>query len=82
MVMEVRLHGMQEEIRVGDTVDTHLGVGVVTRIAGPVRERDQAMLEIEMGRKWLNVDQVRAIIRHKETHPSRQEPEPHWDEHD
>ena len=80
--MEVRLHGMQEEIKVGDTVETALGVGVVTRIVAPVRERDQAMLEIEMGRKWMNVDQVRAVVRHKATYPEREAPEPHWDEHE
>ena len=80
--MVVEMHGMQEEIKLGDIVETVIGVGVVTRISNPVRERDQAMLEIDLGHKWLNIDQVRAIVRHKEQHPTRDEPEPHWDEHE
>lgn len=80
--MVVTLHGMLEEIRVGDVVETTMGVGVVKRISDPVRDRDQAMLEIDLGHKWLNVDQVRSILRHEEQHPTREEPEPHWDEHE
>ena len=40
------------------------------------------MLEIDLGHKWLNIDQVRAIVRHREQHATRDEPEPHWDEHE
>jgi hypothetical protein len=80
--MATKLHGIQEEIKVGDVVETVMGVGVVTRISNPVRERDEAIFEIDLGHKWLHVDQVRSIVRHKEQHPTREEPEPHWDEHE
>jgi hypothetical protein len=80
--MNMQLHGIPEEVRVGDQVETELGVGLVTRITSPVRERDQAKLEIDLGRKWLNVDQVRSIVRHPSEPHLRAEPEMHWDEHE
>lgn len=80
--MSIRLHGMQDEIRVGDTVETNIGVGEVVRIADPVRDIDHAMLEIDLGKKWLNVEDVRSIVHKAEHHPSREEPEPGWDEHE
>jgi hypothetical protein len=75
--MGVELHGIPHEIREGDIVETAVGVGVVTRISGPVEEGRRAMLEIDLGRKWLNIDEVRAILRHQ-----GEEPEPGWDEHE
>jgi len=80
--MDVRLHGIPEEIRVGDMVETEVGVGVVTRVSEPVREHDKAKLEIELGHKWLNVDQVRSIVHHMPAFPARTEPDMHWDEHE
>ncbi len=80
--MEARLHGIQEEIKVGDTVETSMGVGEVVRIVDPVREVDQAMLEVDLGNKWMNVDKVRSIVRRAETYPKLEEPAPGWDEHE
>lgn len=80
--MNPRLHGIPEEICEGDVVETALGVGVVTRIAKPVRDRDQAKLEIDLGRKWLNVDQVQSIVRPHAEYALRAEPDMHWDEHE
>ena len=77
--MAAGLRSIQEEIRVGDVVQTVMGVGVITRISNPAREGDYPMLEVDLGQKWLNIDQVRSILRHK-----GDQPEPHlqWDEHD
>ncbi len=80
--MDAALHGLPEEVKVGDTVETALGVGVVVRVSPPVRQSDQAMLQIDLGKKWLNVGPVRSIVRHPELHHLRQEPEAGWDEHE
>ncbi|GAB4256226.1 MAG: hypothetical protein Kow00129_16840 [Thermoleophilia bacterium] len=80
--MSVRLHGIQDEIKIGDIVETTMGVGEVIRISEPVREIDQAMLEIDLGKKWLNVDQVRSIVKKSPRYPTREEPEADWDEHE
>ena len=80
--MNPRLHGIPEEIKVGDVVETPQGVGVVTRISKPVRDRDQAKLEVDLGHKWLNVDQVSSILRPHMEYALREGPEMHWDEHD
>ncbi len=80
--MNPKLHGIPEEIRVGDKVETALGVGRVTRISKPVRDRDQAKLEVDLGHKWLNVEDVRSIVRHGEEGVRRREPDMHWDEHE
>lgn len=61
--MDAELHGIPEEIRVGDIVETAAGVGVVTRISRPVEDDRRAMLEIDLGRKWLNVGEVRTPPR-------------------
>jgi hypothetical protein len=77
VVMATELHGIPEEITVGDVVETVIGVGVVTRVSKPVQVDHRAMLEIDLGRKWLSVDRVRSILRHK-----GEEPGPGWDEHE
>jgi hypothetical protein len=80
--MSTELHGLPEEIRVGDAVETSLGLGTVTAISKLARRDVQPMVQIDLGRKWLNVDQVRSIIRHPQEGGRRSGPEFHWDEHD
>ncbi len=80
--MGVRLQGIPEEIQVGDIIETELGVGVVTHITPPVRTRDDALFEIDLGKKWIGAQRVRAIVAHRPEYPHRAEPEMHWDEHE
>jgi hypothetical protein len=80
--MSTELHGIPEEIRVGDAVETSLGVGRVTAISKLARKGIKPMVQIDLGRKWLDVDQVRSILRHPPEPTERSEPEMHWDEHD
>lgn len=80
--MSTELHGIPEEIQVGDAVETSLGIGRVTAISRLARKGVQPMVQIDLGQKWLNVDQVRAIIRHPEEAHTRSGPDPAWDEHD
>jgi hypothetical protein len=79
VVMAAGLHGIEKEIGVGDVVDTVMGEGVVTSISNPMREGDYPVFEVDLGHKWVRLDQVRSIRRHK-----GDQPEPHWqwDEHD
>ncbi|MCZ7662415.1 MAG: hypothetical protein M5U22_05520 [Thermoleophilia bacterium] len=77
--MKVQLHGIPEEIRIGDLVQTIHGVGTVTAISKPTSDRDRAMLEVDLGHKWMSTDEVDAIIIKAEGE-RRRSPEMHWDE--
>jgi hypothetical protein len=77
--MAAEAHSVQEEIHVGDIVDTVMGMGVVTHISGPVREGDYPLVEVDLGHKWMSLDQVRSIRRREGDEP---EPRLQWDEHD
>jgi len=77
--MAVESHSVQEEIRVGDVVQTTIGVGVVTHLSKPVREGEPPMLEVDLGHKWVDISQVRSILRHQGERP---EPQWRWDEHE
>jgi hypothetical protein len=76
--MAASVHAVKGEIQVGDVVETVLGEGVVTHISKPFREEDPPAIEVDLGRKWLRMDQVRAF-RHQGDQPQVQW---HWDEHD
>lgn len=80
--MATELHGIPEEVRLGDTVETCLGVGTVVAISKLARKGAEPMLQVELGRKWLNLDQVRSIVRHSAEPDYRSEPEMGWDEHE
>lgn len=79
--MKIQLHGVPEEIRIGDLIQTLHGVGTVTAISKPTSDRERAMLEVDLGRKWINVAEVDAIVvrAHGER---RRSPEMRWDERD
>jgi hypothetical protein len=79
--MRVELHGIPEEIMIGDTIQTVHGVGTVTAISRPTSDRSKAMLEVDLGKKWMNVNEVDAIIIHTEGE-RRRSPEMRWDELD
>lgn len=79
--MKVELHGIPEEIMIGDTVHTLHGVGTVTAISKPTSDRDKAKVEIDLGRKWMGVGDIDAIIIHT-VGERRRSPEMRWDEHD
>ena len=79
--MKVELHGIPEEIVMGDVIQTVHGVGTVTAISKPTSDRDKAMIEVDLGTKWIHVEEVDAIITrvHGER---RRSPEMRWDEHE
>jgi hypothetical protein len=79
--MKIRLHGVPEEIMIGDLIQTIHGVGTVTAISKPTGDRDRAMLEVDLGRKWINVAEVDAIVVRSKGE-RRRSPEMRWDERD
>jgi hypothetical protein len=80
--MSTEMHGIPEEIRVGDAVETSLGVGQVTAISRLARKGIRPMVQVDLGRKWLDIDQIRGILQHPAAPSERTEPDMHWDEHD
>lgn len=81
MAMKVQLHGVPEEIMIGDLIQTIHGVGTVTAISKPTNERERAMVEVDLGRKWINVAEVDAIVVRAKGE-RRRSPDMHWDERD
>ncbi|MCL5942882.1 MAG: hypothetical protein M1325_05095 [Actinobacteria bacterium] len=79
--MKVKLHGIPEEIRIGDLIQTIHGVGTVTAISKPTSDRERAMVEVDLGRKWMSLEDVSAIIIRAEGE-RRRSPEMRWDEHE
>ncbi len=77
--MTASVHAVKEEIRVGDVVETMLGEGVVTRVSKALREGDPPAIEVDLGRKWVRMEQLRFIRRHGGDQPQA---EWHWDERD
>lgn len=77
--MKVRLYGVPEEIFVGDLVQTDHGTGTVTAISEPTSESERAMVEVDLGRKWMHVSEVRAIVVRSKGE-RRRSPEMRWDE--
>ena len=79
--MKIKLHGVPEEIVIGDLIQTIHGVGTVTAISKPTGERERAMLEVDLGRKWINLGEVDAIVVRAKGE-RRRSPEMRWDELD
>lgn len=79
--MAIDLHGIPEEIRIGDLVQTMHGVGTVTSIAKPTSEREKAMVEVDLGKKWMHVEEIDAIVIRVKGE-RRRSPEMRWDERD
>jgi hypothetical protein len=79
--MKVQLHGVPEEIMIGDLIQTIHGVGTVSAISKPTSERERAMLEVDLGRKWINVSEVEAIVVRAKGE-RRRSPDMRWDERD
>lgn len=79
--MASELHGIPEEIRIGDLVQTIHGVGTVTSIAKPTSEREKAMVEVDLGKKWMHVEEIDAIVIRVKGE-RRRSPEMRWDERD
>jgi hypothetical protein len=79
--MKIKLHGVPEEIMIGDLIQTIHGVGTVTAISKPTSDRERAMLEVDLGRKWINMAEVDAIVVRSKGE-RRKSPEMRWDERD
>jgi hypothetical protein len=64
VVMATNTRGIQEEIRIGDVVQTVMGAGVVTQISNPMREGDYPIIEVDLGQKWMTMNQVQSVVRY------------------